>query len=69
MGGRRSAPRTAVPSLPQDGAPEASTASSDGKAPKAPSSQAGPDAIDTSSLVEHPVYFISTVLRDARATP
>ncbi|XP_045086353.1 uncharacterized protein [Aegilops tauschii subsp. strangulata] len=62
-----SAPRIAAPLPPYDGAPEASTTPSDGKTPEAPSSQAERDLVNTSSLVDHPVYFVSIVLRDARS--
>lgn len=51
---RRSAPCIAAPLPPKDGALEASTAPPDGKDPEAPSSQAGLDIVNTSSLVEHP---------------
>ena len=34
---------------------------------EAPRSPEGATSIDALRLVEHPVYFVSTVLRDARA--
>ena len=45
----------------------------DDQAPEDPSPQEAPQppadagSIDAPALVEHPVYFVSTVLRDARA--
>ena len=37
------------------------------KAPEGPQTQEVQDLTNVSSLVEHPVYFVSTVLREARA--
>ncbi|XP_073363136.1 uncharacterized protein [Aegilops tauschii subsp. strangulata] len=57
----------------QDGAPEAIATSADGgPAPEVsqprevPQSQQASDTTNSPALFEHPVYFVSTVLRDAR---
>ena len=59
---------------PQRGAPEAEEAPlPDGQSQKAPLPQEAPrspkgaTSTDALHLVEHPMYFVSTVLRDARA--
>ena len=59
--------------LQQENAPGAGEASSGDQALGAPLSQEMPQPLEDAScastlnLVEHPVYFVSTVLRDARA--
>ena len=52
---------------PEDGAHEATTGTTNGKTPKGQQTQEVQDLTYASSLVEHPVYFVSTVLREARA--
>ncbi|XP_073353941.1 uncharacterized protein [Aegilops tauschii subsp. strangulata] len=52
---------------PEDGAPEATAGTENGKTPKGQQTQEVQDLANASSLVEHPVYFVSTVLREARA--
>ncbi|XP_073353751.1 uncharacterized protein [Aegilops tauschii subsp. strangulata] len=60
------APKTQV--NPSDNkAPEATTALTDNKAPEYPLPLEVQDPTDASSLVEHPAYFVSTVLRDVQA--
>ena len=57
----------------QGKAPEAAAASADHQAPEAKALAETPqlpeveDSVSSPALVEHPVYFVSTVLRDARA--
>nr|XP_020196979.1 uncharacterized protein LOC109782775 [Aegilops tauschii subsp. strangulata] len=52
---------------PQDSAPEAVVAPTGDRAPEVPQPQEVSDSINTFALVEHPVYFVSMVLRDAQA--
>ena len=58
---------------PQGGAPEATATPTGGQAPevhqppKAHQLQEISDYTNNPALIEHPVYFVSTVLRDARA--
>ncbi|XP_073355113.1 uncharacterized protein [Aegilops tauschii subsp. strangulata] len=59
VGAQRSAPSAATPSPPQDSVLEVTTTSSDDKAPETPVSLEGPGAVNNSSLVEHPVYFVA----------
>ena len=57
----------------QEGAPWAKESAPRNQTLGAPSSQEAPQppedtgSISTPTLIEHPVYFVSTVLRDARA--
>ena len=57
----------------QDGVPGPAEALMDDQAPEAPLPQEAPQPpealgfADAPALVEHPVFFVSTVLRDARA--
>nr|XP_020171951.1 uncharacterized protein LOC109757545 [Aegilops tauschii subsp. strangulata] len=58
---------------PQDGAPEVAATPTGDLAPGVPQPQEAPqpqeisDSTNASALVEHPVYFVGTVLRGARA--
>ncbi|XP_073357923.1 uncharacterized protein [Aegilops tauschii subsp. strangulata] len=52
---------------PRDGAPEALATPASGQALKVPQPQEVQDPVNAPALVEHPVYFVRTVLRDARA--
>ncbi|XP_073358113.1 uncharacterized protein [Aegilops tauschii subsp. strangulata] len=56
-----------VSGTPEDGAPEATAAPTDDKAPEVPQFQEVQDPANASTLIEHPVYFVNTVLLDAWA--
>ena len=66
-------PRPDEAARPQGGALEAAAASADHQAPEAkalaetPQLPEAENFVSSPALVEHPVYFVSTVLRDARA--
>jgi hypothetical protein len=52
---------------PQDGAPGGLATLANSQAPEDPQPREVQDITSTPALIEHPVYFVSMVLRDARA--